>query len=134
ILLLDQGIAANPSSWILYHHLGYIYWQRQEYDKASDVYSAGAKIAGAPPWMAAMSARMKADRGARDVPREIYRRLSESSNDKTVKEMVAKHLMRLDWLDDRDVIQASIKDYQSRFGHCPSSWRDLVLSLRDTRI
>jgi len=134
ISLLEKGIAANPSSWILYHHLGYIYWQRREYDKASDVYATGAKIAGAPAWMAAMSARMKADRGARDVAREIYHRLSESSNDKTVKEMVAKHLMRLDWLDDRDVIQASIKNYHSRFGHCPSAWSDLVASLHGTRI
>ncbi|HEV2904809.1 MAG TPA: hypothetical protein VGW32_07165, partial [Pyrinomonadaceae bacterium] len=36
VALLNHGIAANPSSWRLYQHLGYIYWQREDYDKASE--------------------------------------------------------------------------------------------------
>ena len=49
ISLLNYGIAANPDKWRLYQHLGYIYWQRGDYHKASEVYAAGAKISGAPP-------------------------------------------------------------------------------------
>ena len=84
--------------------------------------------------MVAMSARMKADRGARGVARAIYQRLAESSNDRAVKEMVAKHLMRIDWLEDRDVIQASINNYKTKSGRCPSTWRDVAPVFRATRL
>lgn len=127
IVLLDKGIAANPSSWRLHQHLGYIYWQRGQYGKASEVYAAGAKLPGVPAWMAAMSARLKADAGSRDAAREMYQRLYETSDDKNVKEMVAAHLMRLDWLQDRDNLQ-HLLDYahsHSRDDRCPSSWPEL---------
>jgi hypothetical protein len=74
--------------------------------------------------MSAIAARLKSDAGSRDAAREMYRRLSESSDDKNVKEMVAAHLMRLDWLDDRDNLQRLL-DYartHSRNDRCPSSW------------
>ena len=126
IALLNKGIAANPSSWRLHQHLGYIYWQRHEYAKASEVYAAGSRLPGAPAWMTAMSARLKADAGSRDAAREMYRRLGESSDDKTVKEMVAAHLMRLDWHDDRDVITRALDEFRTRAGRCPTSWRELL--------
>ena len=69
ISLLNSGIAANPDKWRLYQHLGYIYWQRRDYEKASEIYAAGAKIPGVPPWMLAMSARMKAEGGAGQAAR-----------------------------------------------------------------
>src|SRR5436190_4982965 len=78
IPLLEAGIAANPSTWRLYQHLGYIYWKRNDYQKASDVYAAGARLPGAPAWMTAISARMKAEGGSRDAAREMYRHLYES--------------------------------------------------------
>ena len=134
IALLNKGIAANPSSWRLYQHLGYIYWQRGEYAKASEVYAAGAKLAGAPPWMTAMSARLKADAGSRDAAREMYQRLYETSDDKTVKEMVVAHLMRLDSLDEREAIGRALDEFRMRFGHCPTSWRELVPFFRAARL
>jgi hypothetical protein len=36
IRLTKKGIAANPSSWRLYHHLGYIYWQRGDFATAAE--------------------------------------------------------------------------------------------------
>jgi tetratricopeptide (TPR) repeat protein len=134
ISLLNRGIASNPNSWRLYQHLGYVYWQRRDYEKASTVYATGAKLPGAPEWMAALSARMKADGGSRDAGREMYQRLSEASNDNAVKEMVAHQIMRLDWLDDRDVISKLIGDYRVQTGHCPQTWRDLANRFRGTRI
>ena len=126
IALLNKGIAANPSSWRLHQHLGYIYWQRREYAQASDIYAAGAQLPGAPAWMTAMSARLKADAGSRDAAREMYQRLGETSDDKTVKEMVVAHLMRLDSLDEREVITRALDDFRKRFGRCPTSWRELA--------
>ncbi len=125
ISLLNDGIAANPGKWRLHQHLGYIYWQRGEYNKASDVYAAGAKIPGVPPWMMAMSARMKAEGGAPQAAREMYTHLSESSDDPKVKEMVEKQLMRLDSLEDRDKIRRVLADFATRTGRCVASWKEI---------
>ncbi len=133
ISLLNYGIAANPSSWRLYHYLGYIYWQRKDYARASDIYTAGGKLPGAPAWMSALSARMKAEGGSRDAAREMYRHLYEGSNDEAVKEMVTKQIMRLDSLDDRDVIRRALADYRGQSGRCASSWRDIAGALRTAR-
>jgi len=134
ISLLSYGIASNPSSWRLYQHLGYIHWQRQDYEKASEVYATGSRLPGAPAWMTAMAARMNAERGSRDAAREMYQHLYESSNDKAIKEMVMSNLMRLDWLDDRDVIRPALDDYRRRSGRCPASWRELSEGIRGTRL
>ena len=125
IALLNYGIAANPDKWRLYQHLGYIYWQRGDYHKASDVYAAGAKIPGAPPWMLAMSARMKAEGGAGQAAREMYVHLSEASDDPNVKQMVEKQLMRLDSVEERDKIRRVLADYKVRTGRCVTSWKEI---------
>src|SRR5215203_182471 len=57
IRITKKGIDANPTAWRLYHHLGYIYWQQRDYVAAGEVYSRGAQIPGAPPWMEAMKAK-----------------------------------------------------------------------------
>ena len=134
ISLLNYGVAANPSSWRLHHYLGYIYWQRTDYAQASDVYAAGAKLPNAPAWMAALSARMKAEGGSRDAAREMYRHLYEGSSDESVKEMVTKQLMRLDSLDERDAIRRILADYRTQSGRCASSWRDIGGALRAARL
>jgi tetratricopeptide (TPR) repeat protein len=134
IALLNYGIANNPNSWRLHQHLGYIYWQKGDYQTASDVYAAGAKLPDAPPWMAAMSARMKAEGGSRDAAREMYQHLYDASSDNAVREMVTKQVMRLDSLDQRDVIQRILKDYASRSGRCASSWQDVDGPLRSARL
>ncbi|MGZ8845551.1 MAG: tetratricopeptide repeat protein [Pyrinomonadaceae bacterium] len=130
ISLLNYGIAANPYKWRLHQHLGYIYWRRGDYHKASDVYAAGAKIAGAPPWMLAMSARMKAEGGAGQAAREMYAHLSEASDDLNVKRMVEKQLMRLDSLEERDRIRRVLSDYRARTGNCVATWKEVSSTLR----
>jgi tetratricopeptide (TPR) repeat protein len=130
IALLNYGIAANPGKWRLYQHLGYIYWQRKEYHQASEAYLAGAKLPGAPPWMLAISARMKAEGGASQAAREMYAHLYEASDDLNVKRMVEKQLMRLDSVEEREKIRRVLADYATRNRHCASSWRDVTLALR----
>jgi hypothetical protein len=133
IALLESGVAANPSEWRLYQHLGYVYWQRHDYQKASEVYAAGAKIPGVPAWMAALSARMKAEGGSRDAARDMYRHLYDSSSDPNVKDMVTKQLMRLDSLDQLEAIRKVLSAYKEKNGRCVSSWLDITNQLRAER-
>ena len=132
--LLTSGIAANPNAWRLYQHLGYVYWQRHDYQKASELYAAGGKLPGAPPWMLAMGARMKAEGGSRNSAREMYQHLYDSSNDKAVQDMVEKQLMRLDSLDDRDAIRQVLATYKKKNGRCPASWREITGQLSVVRM
>jgi len=130
ISLLNYGLAANPGQWRLYQHLGYIYWQGGDYHRASEVYAAGAQLAGAPPWMLALSARMKAEGGAAQAAREMYAHLSEASDDLNVKRMVEKQLMRLDSLAERDRIRLVLSAYKARTGHCVAGWKEIGSALR----
>jgi tetratricopeptide (TPR) repeat protein len=130
IELLNFGIAQNPSAWRLYHHLGYIYWKRRDYAKASEVYTAGAKLPGARPWMAAMAARMKGEGGSRDAAREMYRHLYETTDEQGIKSMVVNQIMRLDSIDERDTIRRVLNDFKGKSGRCASSWREVGEGLR----
>jgi hypothetical protein len=134
IAFVNSGITSNPGAWRLYQHLGYIYWKRNDYENASATYAAGAKLPGAPEWMAAMGARMKAEGGSRAAAREMYRHLYESSNDSAVREMVEKQLMRIDSLDQRDEIRELLIAYQTRNGRCAASWRDVANELRAAQL
>jgi tetratricopeptide (TPR) repeat protein len=130
IKLLKKGIENNPNEWRLFHHLGYIYWQRKDYKTASETYAQGARLPGAPAWMQAMSARMLAEGGSTDTAREMYTRMKEQSDDADIKRMADQHLMRLDSMDERKLIQRLLSDYSAKHGRCAASWREINLELR----
>jgi len=134
IRITKKGIDANPNAWRLYQHLGYIYWQQQDYQAASQTYGRGAQIAGAPPWMEAMKAKMAADGGSRSTAREIYTRMYEQSADEKVRDMAQKRLLQLDSLDQRDVLRKLFVAYQTRTGKCPNSWKEIEPVFRALRI
>lgn len=133
IRILKRGIEANPSEWRLYHNLGYIYWQQKNFKAASEAYSNGAVIPGAPRWMQAMKARMEDEGGSRETAREIYRRMYEDATDEQVKDMAKKRLMQLDSFDERDALRKIINDYKASTGRCPDSWRAIAPMMRNMR-
>ena len=133
IRIARKGIEANPSAWRLYHQLGYIYWQQKDYQAASDMYRRGAQIAGAPPWMEAMTAKMQADGGSRTTAREIYTRMFEQSADEKVKDMARRRLVQLESLDQRDGLRKMLMLYRSSSGQCPATWREVQQLLREIR-
>jgi tetratricopeptide (TPR) repeat protein len=128
IRITRKGIDANPNAWRLYQHLGYIYWQQQDYATAAEVYGRGAMLPGAPVWMEAMRARMAAEGGSHNTAREIYTRMFEQSADEKVRDMAQRRLMQLDSLDQRDGLLKQLSAYQARTGHCPASWREIGFS------
>jgi tetratricopeptide (TPR) repeat protein len=134
IRITRKGIAANPNQWRLYQHLGYIYWQRDDYASAGEAYSEGAQIAGAPAWMQAMKARMAAEGGSREMAREIYGRMYEEAGDPKVKDMARLRLLQLQSMDQRDVIRKLLDIYKTRVGRCPASWQEMAPLLRAARL
>jgi tetratricopeptide (TPR) repeat protein len=134
IRITRKGIAANPSAWRLYQHLGYIYWQQRDFQAAGEAYDQGSKLPGAPHWMEAMKAKMAAEGGSRDLAREIYSRMYEQAANVKVKEMARKRLLQVDSLDQRDGLRKVLSAYQSRVGRCPVSWKEIEPGLRALRM
>jgi tetratricopeptide (TPR) repeat protein len=127
IALLKKGIAANPDSWQLYQHLGYIYWQRKDYRAASEAYGAGARLGGAPAWMKNMQAAMQARGESPQVAREIYARMLQESDDAQVRAFAEYRLAQLDSIHERELITRMLKEYVMHSdGKCPASWREIV--------
>lgn len=133
IRIIRKGIDANPSAWRLYHHLGYIYWQQNDFTAAGEAYGRGAALAGAPAWMAAMKARMLSEGGSRNTAREIYARMYEEASDDLVKDMARRRLLQLDYFDERDALRRLLAGFKSRTGRCPQSWREMEGILRAAR-
>lgn len=130
IALLQKGIAANPQAWRLYHHLGYIHWQRGDYKAASEAYGAGSRIAGAPSWMRNMEANMMAQGATPEFAREVYRRMHDETTDEQVKLFALYRLAQLDSVAERERINGVLSAARARSGRCPSSWRETTAQLR----
>ena len=133
IRITKKGIEANPSSWKLYYHLGYIYWQRGDYQAAAQTYGAGAQIPGAPAWMMAMKAKMSAEGGSRSTAREVYQKMFEQADDNKVKEMAALRLLQLESLDQRDTLRKILNSARTNRGKCPASWLEIAAVLQSMR-
>jgi tetratricopeptide (TPR) repeat protein len=134
IKLLKKGVENNPNEWRLFHHLGYIYWQRGDYETASSIYAEGAKLPDVPGWMQAMSARMLVEGGSRDTAREIYTRMYEQSEERTIKRMAGLRLKQIQSLDERDLIRRVLSEYNAQKGFCPSQWREVAARLQAARL
>lgn len=133
IALTEKGIANNPDKWRLHQYLGYIYWKLGEYEKASEVYGKGAAIAGSPPFMKMMAARMKTEGGSRDVAREMYRQILTESEDEVSKQNAEIRLMQIDSLDERDLLNSALAEFKSRNGRCATRWQEIFPLLTNRR-
>jgi len=134
IHITKKGIAANPSSWRLYQHLGYIYWQQKDFKAAGEAYDQGSKLPGVPAWMLAMKAKMAAEGGSPDLAREIYERMYDQAADGLIKEMVGRHLLRLDSQEQESRLRKVLVAFRAGEGRCPTSWREVELGLRSLRL
>jgi tetratricopeptide (TPR) repeat protein len=134
IRITRKGIAANPSSWRLYQHLGYIYWEQKDFQAAAAAYNQGSKLPGAPSWMQAMQAKMALEGGSREVAREIYQRMYAQAADEQIKEMARRRLLQLDSFDERDVLRKILSEFKSKTSRCPSSWSEVGPLLRAAQV
>jgi tetratricopeptide (TPR) repeat protein len=134
IKLTEKGIRENPSEWRLYQHLGYIYWRLGNFDKASEVYAEGAKVAGAPPFFKLMSATMKTEGGSRDTARSMYQQMLSDAQDNETKQIAELRLMQLESLDERDAIQNVLKEFKEKNNRCANSWGEIFPLLRNVKL
>ncbi|MCS6874771.1 MAG: hypothetical protein N2Z23_04430 [Pyrinomonadaceae bacterium] len=130
IELAERGIKNSPEDWRLYHYLGFIYWKKGDYEKASEIYERGSLVEDAPPFMKMMSAKLKVEGGSRSVAREIYKRMYDESNSAQIKESIELRLLWIDALDEMDVIRQALNNYKQRTGACVRNWQELIAELK----
>jgi tetratricopeptide (TPR) repeat protein len=134
VKLIQKGIDANPQAWRLHGYLGYIYWQQNRFPEASAAYAAGARIEGAPTWLASMSAQMATKGGSRDTARAIYQNMYQETNDEQTKKLALARLLQLQSLDEMDALRRNVLDtHRTRTGNCPRAWREVAPFLRAAR-
>lgn len=134
IKLIEKGISDNPNEWRLYQYLGYIYWRAKNYEKASETYSKGAGIAGAPPFMKMMAAKMTGEGGSRDTARIIYKQMFDEATDPQIKSSAELRLLELDSLDERDTIRPVLKQFLQQNNRCINNWSELLPLLAKTKL
>ena len=134
IKFTEKGIADNPNEWRLYQQLGYIYWRLNNFEKASEVYSKGASIADAPPFMKLMAAKMKSEGNSRDTARAIYEQMVVESNDSQVSNNATFRLLELDSLDEQDAIRSALQTFKNKNNRCANSWREILPFLQTVKL
>ena len=134
VKIAQKGIANNPNEWLLYQHLGFIYWRSGQYENAAEIYEKGSRIAGAPDFMRMMAAKMKSEGGSRETARRIYRQMFEEAADKQLKETLNLRLLELDSLDERDAIRISLQNFKEKTGRCANKWSEIFPLLQNVKL
>lgn len=134
IAIAQKGIANNPNEWRLYQHLGYIYWKLGQYEDSSAAYEAGSKIVGAAPFMKLMAAAMKTEGGSRATARQIYSQMLAEAQDEQTAVTAKRRLLQLDSLDERDAINAVLKQFFEKNGRCTNDLREINLLLVNVKL
>jgi len=134
IKLTEKGIADNPNEWRLHQQLGYIYWRLGNFEKAAAVYTEGARIADAPPFMSLMAAKMKSEGKSRDTARAIYEQMVAESTDTRVIDNAALRLLQLDSFDEQDAIRSTLQTFKSKNNRCASTWREILPLLQSVKL
>lgn len=134
IKFTEKGIADNPSEYVLYQHLGYIYWKLGNYEKAAEIYDRGSQIPNAPPFLKLMAAKMKSDGGSRETARTIYLQMIEQADDDQIKENTALRLLQLDSLDERDAIRIALQNFKTQSGRCADNFAEIFSQLKTVKL
>jgi tetratricopeptide (TPR) repeat protein len=129
-----KGIKNNPDSWRLYQYLGYIYWKLGDYEKAAQVYEAGASVPDSAPFMRLMAGALRSEGGSRSTARRIFEQMLEGTDDPAVRITAERRLLQLDSLDDREAIDRALLEFKERSGRCPASLGEITSSLASVRL
>ncbi len=125
--LVRKGIAANPDEWSMWAQLGFLnYWYLKDYGKAAAAYIEGSKHRNALPWMKGMAAKIEEEGGSRQASRFLWSQIYETSQAPELRRNAKEHLQALAAEEDAEHLEKLAAEYHDRFGHYPSSERDLV--------
>lgn len=129
VRLVERGIQQNPTAWRLYYQLGFIeYLERKDYSAAAKAFETGSRVPGAHPWMHIMAAMMEHNAGEVETERYLWRNIYESTEDPSIRENAAKHLLSLQADEQMQRLRSLVSQYRQKMGRNPAGFQDMVSS------
>jgi hypothetical protein len=126
IELEEFGIRNNPNEWRLYYNEGFIrYMELQDYAGAAQVFSRGAQVPNAHPFLSILAAKMAEHAGEEQMARMMWSTTYQTAKDNDVRANAAAHLRALQVDDDVMNLEALTGRYQQRTGRFPASFSEL---------
>jgi hypothetical protein len=125
--LLQRGMKANPDYWKLYQDLGNVYYfDKRDYQKASQAFEAGSKFPGAPPFMKAMAASIAAEGGSLENSYALWLDIYQTSTNKEMRKNAEDHLRLVQAEMDTREIDKLADEYEKRTKHRATRISELV--------
>jgi hypothetical protein len=118
---------ANPDYWKLYQDLGNVYYfDKRDYQKASQAFEAGSKFPGAPPFMKAMAASIAAEGGSLENSYALWLDIYQTSTNKEMRKNAEDHLRLVQAEMDMREIDRLADEYEKRTKHRATRISELV--------
>ena len=125
--LVQYGIQKNPDNWKLYYDLGFVYYVNlKDYDKAAEIFSKGAELPNAHPFMRVMAAQMAQHSGDFETARMLWTTSYQSTHDKQIRQNALEHLRALRVDEDATRLQQGVTQFGERTGRLPGSMSELA--------
>jgi tetratricopeptide (TPR) repeat protein len=127
--LLQKGLTAQPDRWEFAYDLGFVYyWHLQDYPRAAEWFRRAADIEGAPLWLEPMAAVTLAKGGDRSTSRQLWSELVKTAPEAAswVRAQAELRLMQLDAMDQIDLLENVVKEYERRTGSLPFTWEEMI--------
>ena len=126
IALLEKGLKATPDRWQYAHDIGFIhYWHTGKFAEAADWFERASRMPDAPVWIGMLAATTRVQGGSRDLARRLLQEQLESPQ-AFIRQAAERSLKQLHALDEIDLLQKLVDQYQATTGKYPTGWVDIV--------
>jgi hypothetical protein len=127
--LLKRGVRELPHDWRLRMRLGYYtFLYLDDAQEAARVLIEAAEIPGAAYWLRNLAAMLLARGGQRQVSRQIWTQILESTEEDQVRAVARLNLRRLDALDVATALERLVQAFAARRGGNPTSLDELSVA------
>lgn len=126
ISLLEKGLRVQPEKWQYYQDIGFIHYQRGDYQAAAKAFQQGSERRGAPWWMRSLAAVTFAKGGSRDASRFLWQQILDDATDPWLRGNATMRLQQLQAMDEIDRLTAIVKAYARGAGRLPDSWDAVI--------
>jgi hypothetical protein len=126
VTLLERGMKANPDYWRFYQDLGNVYYfDKKDYAKASQAFTAGSKFPGSPPFMKIMAAKIAAEGESLNTSYALWLDIYQTASDKDIRKNAEDHLKLVKAEMDLRQIDLLAVDYEKKVRRRPTRISEL---------
>lgn len=124
ILLGKKGEQNLPENWQIPYNLGLVYHiYKKDYISGAQQFNLAASLPGTPANAKYFAAIYYSNANQRDISYQLFKTLSENSDNDFIKERSLKYVQHLDILFS---LQDAVKTFQGKYGRNPESLQELV--------